>query len=54
MKSEIEAAGFVLEAQSDALRNSEDDHKLAVFDPSIREERIRCSFDSEDHNKARS
>jgi predicted methyltransferase len=36
MKSEIEAAGFVLEAQSDALRNAEDDHKLAVFDPSIR------------------
>jgi len=36
MKNEIEAAGFVLESQSDALRNSEDDHKLAVFNPSIR------------------
>jgi predicted methyltransferase len=36
MKNEIEAAGFVLESQSDALRNSDDDHKLAIFDPTIR------------------
>jgi predicted methyltransferase len=36
MKSEIEAAGFVLESQSDALRNADDDHKRAIFDPSIR------------------
>ena len=36
MKNEIEAAGFVLEAQSDALRNTDDDHKRAIFDPSIR------------------
>jgi predicted methyltransferase len=36
MKSEIEAAGFVLESQSDALRNADDDHKRAVFDPNIR------------------
>jgi predicted methyltransferase len=36
MKNEIEAAGFVLESQSDALRNSDDDHKLAVFNPAIR------------------
>ena len=36
MKNEIEEAGFVLEAQSDALRNADDDHKLAIFDPSIR------------------
>jgi predicted methyltransferase len=36
MKSEIEAAGFVLESESDALRNAGDDHKLAVFNPSIR------------------
>jgi predicted methyltransferase len=36
MKEEIEAAGFMLEAQSDALRNAGDDHKLAIFDPSIR------------------
>lgn len=36
MKNEIEAAGFVLESQSDALRNTDDDHKLAVFNPTIR------------------
>jgi predicted methyltransferase len=36
MKNEIEAAGFVLEAQSDALRNTGDDHKRPIFDPSIR------------------
>jgi len=36
MQEEIEAAGFVLEAQSNALRNADDDHKRAVFDPLIR------------------
>jgi predicted methyltransferase len=36
MKSEIEAAGFVLESQSDVLRNPGDDHTRAVFDPGIR------------------
>ena len=36
MKTEIEAAGFVLESQSDALRNTDDDHKRAIFDPNIR------------------
>jgi predicted methyltransferase len=36
MRSEIEAAGFILEAQSDVLRNRSDDHHLSVFDPAIR------------------
>jgi predicted methyltransferase len=36
MRNEIEAAGFVLDLQSDALRNADDDHKLAIFNPSIR------------------
>jgi predicted methyltransferase len=36
MVSEIEGVGFVLESQSDALRNSEDDHKLSIFNPNIR------------------
>jgi predicted methyltransferase len=36
MQSEIEAAGFVLESQSAALRNPQDDHRRAVFDPMIR------------------
>jgi predicted methyltransferase len=30
------AAGFVLEAQSDLLRNAQDSHQLKVFDPAIR------------------
>jgi predicted methyltransferase len=36
MRAEIEAAGFVLEAQSDVLRNAADDHQRPVFDPEIR------------------
>jgi predicted methyltransferase len=36
MRREIEAAGFILEAQSDVLRNAADDHKRAVFDPVVR------------------
>jgi len=34
--SELEQAGFVLDAKSDMLRNMEDDHTLGVFDPSVR------------------
>jgi predicted methyltransferase len=36
IRTEVEAAGFILEAQSDVLRNSDDDHKRVVFDPIIR------------------
>lgn len=36
IRAEVTAAGFVLEAQSDALRNPEDTHVLRVFDPAIR------------------
>ena len=36
MQNEIEAAGFLLDAQSDALRNAGDDHTLAIFSPNIR------------------
>jgi predicted methyltransferase len=36
VRSDFEAAGFVLEAQSDLLRNRSDDHSKNVFDPSIR------------------
>ena len=32
----VRAAGFVLEAQSDVLRNAHDSHELKVFDPAIR------------------
>jgi predicted methyltransferase len=36
LQREIEAAGFVLEGQSDVLRNAHDAHTLSVFDASIR------------------
>jgi predicted methyltransferase len=36
MRREIEAAGFVFDAESDVLRNQADDHKSSVFDPSVR------------------
>ena len=36
LRTEIEAAGFVLEAQSDLLRNPQDDHTLSVFDSRVR------------------
>jgi predicted methyltransferase len=36
IRKEVEAAGFVLEAQSSVLRNSEDDHRRIVFDPIVR------------------
>jgi predicted methyltransferase len=36
MRREVEAAGFIFEAQSDVLRNTADSHKLVVFDPSIK------------------
>src|SRR5262249_55935453 len=36
VKSEVLAAGFVLDGQSKLLENPQDSHTLAVFDPSIR------------------
>lgn len=36
VKTEVTAAGFVLKAKSDLLRNPADDHSLKVFDPAIR------------------
>jgi predicted methyltransferase len=36
IRSEVTAAGFVLEAYSNALRNPGDSHHLPVFDPAIR------------------
>ncbi len=36
IKADFEAAGFVLEASSDILRNPKDDHTKGVFDPAIR------------------
>jgi predicted methyltransferase len=36
VRREVEAAGFQFEAEIDDLRNAEDDHTRAVFDPLIR------------------
>jgi predicted methyltransferase len=36
VKQEVSAAGFVLAASSDLLRNPADPHKVKVFDPEIR------------------
>ena len=36
VKDELKQAGFVLEAESDVLRNPADPHTAMVFDPSIR------------------
>ncbi|GAB3676153.1 class I SAM-dependent methyltransferase [Salinisphaera aquimarina] len=36
VKAQAEAAGFVFEGASDALRNPDDSHDKKVFDPSIR------------------
>jgi predicted methyltransferase len=36
LRSEIVAAGFVLEAESGLLRNARDDHTLSVFDGRVR------------------
>jgi predicted methyltransferase len=36
LRSDFERAGFVLDGESDLLRNPADDHSKLVFDPSIR------------------
>jgi predicted methyltransferase len=36
VRKQVEAAGFVFEAESGVLRNPKDGHKVKVFDPSIR------------------
>jgi len=36
VRKEVEAAGFVLEAQSDALRHRDDDRSKIVFNPEVR------------------
>ena len=34
--AELEAAGFVMDGESDVLRNPEDDYSVNVFDPAVR------------------
>jgi predicted methyltransferase len=44
LKADFQRAGFVLEAESDLLRNPADDHSLLVFDEKIRGKTDRAVF----------
>lgn len=44
IKADFQRAGFVLEAESDILRNPADDHSLNVFDEKIRGKTDRAMF----------
>jgi predicted methyltransferase len=44
VKADFERAGFVLEAESNVLRNPSDDHSKGVFDPEIRGKTDRFVF----------
>lgn len=44
VRADFARAGFVLEAESDLLRNPADDHTLGVFNPSIRGKTDRFVF----------
>ena len=44
VRRDFEAAGFVFQAESDALRRLEDDRMLRIFDPSIRGSTDRFTF----------
>jgi predicted methyltransferase len=44
VREEVEAAGFVLDAQSTLLANKDDPHSIKVFDPSIKGETDRFIY----------
>ncbi|MEO9340842.1 class I SAM-dependent methyltransferase [Mesorhizobium sp. SB112] len=44
VRKEVEAAGFVLDAESTILANKDDPHTIKVFDPSIKGETDRFAF----------
>ena len=44
VRAEVEAAGFVLDADSPVLANKDDLHSLKVFDPSIKGETDRFAY----------
>jgi len=44
VRKEVEAAGFVLDAESTMLANKDDPHSLKVFDPSIKGETDRFAY----------
>ena len=44
VRGEVEAAGFVLDAESTMLANKDDPHSIKVFDPSIKGETDRFAY----------
>jgi predicted methyltransferase len=44
VRQEVEAAGFVLDAESTMLANKEDQHSIKVFDPSIKGQTDRFAY----------
>lgn len=44
VRKEVEAAGFVLDAESTVLANKDDQHSVKVFDPSIKGETDRLAY----------
>jgi predicted methyltransferase len=44
VRAEVEAAGFVLDAQSTLLSNKDDLHTIKVFDPSVKGETDRFAY----------
>ena len=44
LREEVEAAGFVLDAESTMLANKDDQHSIKVFDPSIKGETDRIAY----------
>jgi len=44
VRAEVEAAGFVLDAESSMLSNKNDPHSIKVFDPSIKGETDRFAY----------
>jgi predicted methyltransferase len=44
VREEVEAAGFVLDAQSTMLANKDDPHSLKVFDPAIKDQTDRFAY----------
>jgi len=44
VREEVEAAGFVLDAESTMLANKDDQHAIKVFDPSIKGETDRFAY----------
>ena len=44
VRKEVEAAGFVLDAESSMLANKDDPHSIKVFDPSIKGQTDRIAY----------